>query len=328
MAGLASPLSLGRFTMRNRIIMPPMANNVADEDGTASAKLVEHYRVRAAGGPGMIIVEHSYVTRDGRVDPNQLGICDDLHVAGLTPIAAAIHDGGALAIIQITHGGARCPSAATGRQPAGPSDVRVPGDAEDPRPITLAEIHDLPALFSAAARRALEAGFDGVEVHGAHGYLLNEFASPYTNRRTDDYGGPLSNRLRATGDVLTAVRETVGDSLLLFRFGVEDSLDDGVTPDMAAEMAPALAGWGVDLLDCSGGLCGSRPADRTGQGFFVPAAAIVRAASPVPVSAVGGITDPRYADDIVRRGLVDAVCVGRAQLKDPEWAAKALAQVG
>jgi NADPH2 dehydrogenase len=328
MAGLASPLSLGRFTMRNRIIMPPMANNVADEDGTAVAQLVEHYRVRAAGGPGMIIVEHSYVTRDGRVDPRQLGICDDAHVAGLTPIAAAIHEGGALAMIQITHGGARCPSAATGRQPAGPSDVRVPGDAEDPRPITLDEIHDLPTLFSAAARRALEAGFDGVEVHGAHGYLLNEFASPYTNHRTDDYGGPLSNRLRVAGEVLTAVRDTLGDSLLLYRFGVDDSPVDGVTPTMAAEMAPALAGWGVDLLDCSGGLCGSRPADRTAQGFFVPAAAIVRAASPVPVSAVGGIIDPRYADDIVRRGLVDAVCVGRAQLKDPEWAAKALGEVG
>ena len=174
----------------------------------------------------------------------------------------------------------------------------------------------------------MEAGFDGVEVHGAHGYLLNEFASPYTNRRTDEYGGPLSNRLRVAGEVLTAVRDTLGDSLLLYRFGVDDAPVDGVTPTMAAEMAPALAGWGVDLLDCSGGLCGSRPADRTGQGFFVPAAAIVRAASPVPVSAVGGITDPRYADDIVRRGLVDAVCVGRAQLKDPEWAAKALAQVG
>ncbi len=328
MAGLASPLSLGRFTMRNRIIMPPMANNVAEEDGIASAKLVEHYRVRAAGGPGMIIVEHSYVTRDGRVDPHQLGICDDAHVAGLTPIAAAIHEGGALAVIQITHGGARCPSTATGRQPVGPSNVRVPGDAEDPRPLTIEEIGGLPALFASAARRAMEAGFDGVEVHGAHGYLLNEFASPYTNRRTDDYGGPLSNRLRAAGEVLTAVRDTLGDSLLLYRLGVEDDLDDGVTPKMAAEMAPALAGWGVDLLDCSGGLCGSRPADRTGQGFFVPAAAIVRGASPVPVSAVGGITEPRYADDIVRRGFVDAVCVGRAQLKDPEWAAKALAQLG
>ena len=328
MTGLASPLSLGRFTMRNRIIMPPMANNLAEEDGTASARLVEHYRVRAAGGPGMIIVEHSYVTRDGRVDPHQLGISADAHVAGLAPIAAAIHEGGALAVIQITHGGSRCPSSATGRQPAGPSNIRVPGDPEDPRPLTIEEIHSLPALFAAAARRAMEAGFEGVEVHGAHGYLLNEFASPYTNRRTDEYGGLLPNRLRAAGEVLTTVRDALGDSLLLYRFGVDDGPVEGVTPTMAAEMAPTLAGWGVDLLDCSGGLCGSRPVDRTGQGFFVPAAAIVRAASPVPVSAVGGITEPRYADDILRRGLVDAVCVGRAQLKDPEWAAKALAQVG
>lgn len=328
MTGLASPLSLGHFTMRNRIIMPPMANNLAENDGTATPRLTEHYRLRAAGGPGMIIVEHSYVTRDGRVDPHQLGICDDAHVAALTPIATAIHEGGALAVIQITHGGARCPSAATGKQAVGPSNVRVPGDAEDPRPLTVEEIHGLPALFAAAARRAMEAGFDGVEVHGAHGYLLNEFASPYTNRRTDEYGGLLSNRLRVAGEVLTAVRDTLGSALMLYRLGVDDALNDGVTPTMAAEMAPVLAGWSVDLLDCSGGLCGSRPADRTGQGFFVPAAAIVREASPVPVSAVGGITDPRYADDIVRRGLVDAVCVGRAQLKDPEWAAKALAEVG
>ena len=332
MADLSTPLPIGGLTMRNRIVMPPMANNLADEKGRVTDRLVEHYRVRAAGGPGMIVVEHSYVEPGGRIDVHQLGICRDTHIEGLTRIARAVHDGGALAVIQITHGAARCPSAATGRQPVGPSDVRVPGDPEDPRPFTPDEIAALPGLFAAAARRARAAGFDGVEVHGAHGYLLNEFTSPFTNHRTDRYGGDLVNRLRLVGEVLTAVRDALGDGVLLYRFGVDDGMPGGITPAMAAEIAPRLVEWGVQLLDCSGGLCGSRPANRTTPGYFVDAAAAVRAAviaagRAVPVAAVGGITEPAFADRLVREGIVDAVCVGRAQLSDPEWARKALASL-
>jgi NADPH2 dehydrogenase len=315
-----------------------MANGFADETGQVTDRLVEHYRVRAAGGPGMIVVEHSYVEPGGRVDVHQLGICRDSHIPGLTRVAQAIREGGALAVIQITHGAARCPRAATGRQPAGPSDVRVPGDAEDPRPFTLNEIAALPGLFAAAARRARAAGFDGVEVHGAHGYLLNEFTSPYTNRRADGYGGDLTNRLRLVREVLTAVRDALEGGALLYRFGVDDGVLGGIklggiTPAMAVAIAPHLVEWGVQLLDCSGGLCGSRPADRTAPGYFVDAAAAVKAAvtaagCAVPVAAVGGITEPAFAGRLVREGTIDAVCVGRAQLTDPEWARKALAALG
>jgi NADPH2 dehydrogenase len=330
MADLSTPLGLGSVMLRNRIIMPPMANNLADEDGRVSDRLIAHYRARAAGGPAMIVVEHSYVEPEGRIDVHQLGICRDAHVAGLARLARAIQDEGAAAVIQITHGAARCPRSATGRQPAGPSSVRVPGDLEDPRPLTLDEIGRLPPLFAAAARRARAAGFDGVEVHGAHGYLLNEFTSPYTNRRTDEYGGEPASRLRLVREVLDAVRDALDGGALLYRFGADDGVAGGVTPEMAASMAPSLVRWGVQLLDCSGGLCGSRPADRTGAGYFVAAAAAVRnavAASgcPVPVAVAGGITDPGFADRLVREGTVDAVCVGRAQLADPEWARKALA---
>lgn len=325
MATLSTPLPLRSYTLRNRIVMPPMANNLCDDEGGVSDRLVEHYRRHAAGGSGMIIVEHAYVTPRGRVDPHQLGIARDEHVAGLTRIAAAIHEGNAVAIAQITHGGARCPSSATGAEPLGPSNIRVPGDAEDPRPMTPAEIQEIPGLFAAAARRALAAGFDGVEVHGAHGYLLNEFTSPFTNRRNDAYGDNVDGRLRLPLETLRAVREALGPSaLLLYRFGADDGVDGGLTPHEAARFAPQLVEAGVDLLDVSGGLCGSRPADRAGQGFFVEAASIVRRAVTVPVAGVGGITDPLIADRMIREGLVDLVCVGRAQLKDSAWPRKAL----
>lgn len=324
MPDLSSPLTVADITLRNRIIMPPMANNKADERGFVTETLVDHYRRHAAGGPGMVVVEHAYITLTGRVDANQLGIWSDDHVAGLAEIAAAIHQGGAAAVIQITHAGARSPRAAIGVTAASPSGIAVPGDAEEPRALALEEIRAIPDLFGAAAARAHAAGFDGVEVHGAHGYLLDQFMSPYTNHREDQYGGDLENRLRLIRETLEAVRREMRHGLLMYRLGADDAPVAGITPADAAEIAAYLEDWGVDLIDCTGGLCGSRPPDRTEPGFFVEAGAAVKQAVSVPVAAVGGITDPAFADDLVRRGVLDAVCVGRAQLKDPEWARKAL----
>lgn len=324
MTNLSTPLAVAGVTLANRIIMPPMANNKADERGYVTDVLVEHYARYAAGGPGTIVVEHSYVTLTGRVDAHQLGIWSDDHIAGLARLADAIHEGGPAAVIQITHGGARCPRAATGATAVSPSGIAVPGDKEEPRAMSPEEIETIPDLFAAASSRARAAGFDGVEVHGAHGYLLDEFMSPFTNHRKDAYGGSLEHRLRLIRETLEAVRREFGDGILMYRLGADDSPVDGITPADAAEIAPYLEDWGVDLIDCSGGLCGSRPSDRTGVGFFVEAGAAVKRAVAIPVAAVGGITEPAFADDLVRRGVLDAVCVGRAQLKDPEWARKAL----
>jgi NADPH2 dehydrogenase len=327
MPRLTDPLGVGSRTLTNRIIMPPMANNLATEDGLVTDALLDHYRERSRG-PALVVVEHTYVTGPGRVNRHQLGVWDDRCVSGLGRLAEAIHEGGALAVLQITHGGARCPAKVTGLQPVAPSEVRVPGDAEDPRALTLDEIARIPPLFAAAAARAAAAGFDGVEVHGAHGYLLNEFVSPYTNRRADAYGGDAAGRLRLTQETLMAVQTALGDEhLLLYRFGVVDDVPGGLTPEDAAALAPCLEGWGVHLLDCSGGLCGSRPAGRTDPGFFIPAAATVKRAVTIPVSGVGGIGDPLFADSLVQNQVVDAVCVGRAQLEDPGWALRALAMV-
>lgn len=324
MPDLSSPLAVGGLTLKNRIIMPPMANNKADEHGFVTEVLVQHYARHAAGGPAMIVVEHSYVTLAGRVDRHQLGIWSDEHVAGLTRLAEVIHEGGAAAIIQITHGGSRCPHAATGATAVSPSGIAVPGDPEEPRPMSVEEIQAVPELFAAAAARARLAGFDGVEVHGAHGYLLDQFMSPFTNHRDDEYGGSPEKRLHLIGETLQAVQRELGHLVMMYRFGVDDRPVDGITPADAAAIGPYLEGRGVGLIDCSGGLCGSRPADRTEPGYFVEAAAEVKGMVDVPVAAVGGIVEPAYADDLIRRGTVDAVCVGRALLKDPEWARKAL----
>ncbi|MHB8867207.1 MAG: NADH:flavin oxidoreductase [Thermoleophilia bacterium] len=324
MPGLSTPLVVAGFTLGNRIIMPPMANNKADSRGLVTDSLVEHYARHAAGGPGMIVVEHSYVTLTGRVDVHQLGIWSDDHITGLARIADAIHEAGVAAVIQITHGGARCPREATGATAVSPSGIPVPGDTEDPRAMSLEEIEAIPHLFGEAAARARAAGFDGVEVHGAHGYLLDQFMSPYTNHRDDAYGGVLEHRLRLIRETLEAVRHELGSGVLMYRFGADDTPVAGITPADAAEIGPYLEDWGVDLIDCSGGLCGSRPADRTEPGFFVDAGAAVKRAVSIPVAAVGGISDPAFADDLVQREVLDAVCVGRAQLKDPEWARKAL----
>jgi 2,4-dienoyl-CoA reductase-like NADH-dependent reductase (Old Yellow Enzyme family) len=311
-----------------------MANNLADENGRVTPALQEHYGKHARGGAALVIVEHAYVAREGRVDEHQLGAHEDANTPGLASLARRIHDGGALAVMQITHGGARCPQAATGQMPQAPSDVTVPGDEETPRPLSQAEIEQLPVLFAAAARRAIEAGFDGVEVHGAHGYLLNEFLSPVTNRRTDAYGGEIDGRLRVIQEVLEAVREALGlDSLLLYRFPADDGVPGGLSPEDGAKIAPRLVAWGVDLVDCSGGLCGSRPSGRQEQGFFVQAAGTVRrglraASLDTPVSGVGGVIEPAFAQRVIEDDLIDAVCVGRAQLRDPAWPRKALVELG
>ena len=316
--------------MRNRIIVPPMATAKADDQGLVTDALVDHYRLLAWGGAAMVIVEHAYVVAAGRLRQRQLSVCDDACIPGLEQVAREIRDAGALAVLQLNHAGSRAPLAVTGVTSRGASGIPVPGDFEAPLPMSTLEIEDISRLFGEAAARAAAAGFHGVEVHGAHGYLLNEFASPYTNRRSDQYGGDAEGRLRLPCEVLSAVRAVLGgDAPLLYRFGCDDGLDttlgQGLTSALAAQMAPSLAACGVDLLDCSGGLCGSRPPGPTTQGYFIPAAALIRKAVTVPVAGVGGITEPAYAERVVREGLVDAVCVGRAHLADPGWAGRALA---
>jgi NADPH2 dehydrogenase len=330
MNGLFSPLTIGKVTLRNRIVLPPMANSLSDDSGAVTDRHISHYVRRARAGVGMVIVEHAYIRRDGRVDNRQLGIHDDALIPGLRRLAEAVKACDTVVGIQITHGGGKAYWETAGCQPVAPSDGVIPTSSKSPRgparALAANEIDEIVGSFVSAARRATEAGFDFVEVHGAHGYLLNQFLSPLTNQRTDDYGGSMTGRLKMPLCVVEAVRKMVDDKhLLLYRLGASDFMEGGLTEGEGREAAKALVAAGVDVLDISGGLCGSElPGwDGSSQGYFVPVAAAIRAEVDAPVVVAGGIIEPRFADALIREGKVDLVAIGRAMLSNPDWAEEA-----
>ncbi len=323
MPHLFDPIDVGPLTLKNRIIMPAMAMDLATEEGEITDDVIEHYRRRAKGGVGLIVTEHLYVRPDGRYSVKQPGIYDDSLLPGLERLADAIAMEGVPMIAQISHAGARTVMEASVVRPISPSGVKVAGADAEPRELTSEEIVEISDAFTAAAARAKRAGFRGVEVHGAHGFLLNQFASPITNHRTDQYGGPLENRLRLPLEIVRRVKAEIGDEMLLsYRLGADDMMDGGFTLDEAKVAAQMLEDEGVQLLNVSGGLVGSRPAEG-GPGYFVPLATAIKRAVGVPVVGVGKITDPHFADEIISSGRADLVAVGRAILKDPDWPRKA-----
>lgn len=326
MPSLSDPLVAGKLELKNRIVMPPMANDMASPDGAVTNEHIEHYVSRALGGPGLVIIEHSFVMPSGRMTARQLGIHDDSLIPGLKRLAGAIREAGARSAIQLAHAGANTDESVCGGRPAGPSELPLPGSDQIPRALERDEIPGIIAAYEGAARRAIAAGFDAIEIHGAHGFLLNEFVSPLANNRTDDYGGSTENRMRLPLEVIEAVRRQTGpDYPLLYRFGAGDFIEGGLEIDEAKKIARALATAGIDILDISGGLCGSRPKIFAGvQGFFVPLGQAIKSAVDIPVIAVGGIKDSQYANSVIIDGKADLVAVGRQMLKNPNWARDAL----
>ncbi|MDP3063193.1 MAG: NADH:flavin oxidoreductase [Chloroflexota bacterium] len=324
MPGLLDGIRIGSLELPNRLVMPPMANHLATEEGEVTDRLIAHYRERAAG-VGLVIIEHCYVSLDGRMRITQPGVHKDGLVPGLRRLARAVQGEGSRVAIQINHCGGKAVSGAGLGPPAGPSPVPLPGSEIVPRELSVSEIREIVVRFGDAARRAREAGFDAVEVHGAHGYLNNQFTSPLTNRRTDWYGGSFENRMRLPLEIVEEVRRQVGrDYPLMFRLGASDMLDGGLTVEDGKRIAVALVGAGVDVVDVSGGLYGSTHPTIKGQGFLIPLAEEVKTVVNVPVIGVGGITDSEFADQVVRQGRVDMVAVGRAMLHDPNWARSAM----
>ncbi len=326
MTHLLAPLSLSGLTFRNRIAMPPMWSGQARPDGSVTDKIVEYHRVRAAAGCGLITVEHSFVHPGGRHSATQIGAHDDAMIPGLARLAAAIKAEGAVACLQISHAGSRTSSAVAGRHPVAPSAVCHPCEpgGEVPDALTPTGIAEIIAAFGAAAGRAREAGFDAVEIHAAHGFLLSAFLSPLCNSRDDEYGAGAEGRRLLHLQVVAEVRHRMGrDRLVSVRLGACDEMTGGLTLDEACQTAARLAEAGVDLISVSGGLFGSRPAGRA-TGYFVPYAAAIKTYVPVPVMVTGGISEPALADRIVRDGQADLVGIGRAMLNDPEWARHAI----
>jgi len=321
--GLFDPLAIGNLTLKNRIVMPPMANGLADAEGMVTDPLIAHY-TRRAPCVGLVIVEHSFFTQEGKASPNQLGIHDDAMLNGLTRLATSVRAEGTPVCIQINHSGRLGNRAVSGVEPVAPSAVPSDSSSVVPRALEKDEIQRLIRLFGEAARRAKRAGFNAVEVHGAHGYLLNQFASPLTNIRTDEYGGSFEGRVRFPLEVVTEIRKNVGsDFLLLYRLGASDGEGRGITITESQNFAQRLVRAGINIVDVSGGLIGDSPEGMTGQGYFLPLAEKIKQAVVAPVIGVGGITDPDFADQTIRQGRVDLVAVGRALLADPDWALSA-----
>jgi NADPH2 dehydrogenase len=332
MALLLEPLQASSLFLKNRLVMPPMATEKADADGKVSPAMLDYYAKKSAGGYiSLIIVEHSFISQEGKASKKQLSVADDSVGENLKKLAETIHRNGSKAIMQINHAGSAAETGITGKIPVGPSAVVHPRKRRDaPHELTKREIADLVTAFRNAAERVKKAGFDGVEIHSAHGFLLSQFLSPLSNKRTDEYGGGVLNRIRLHLEVIEAVRSAVGaDFPLLLRLGASDYLEGGTTIEDSLIAAPEFAKAGIDILDISGGFCGfTIPGMIPGrQGFFAPLSEAIKKRVPVPVILTGGITEARAAEKLLAEGKADLIGVGRAISKDSNWARQAIQEL-
>lgn len=331
MSKLFSPFELRSITFRNRIFVSPMCQ-YSSHDGLANSWHLVHLGSRAVGGAGLVMVEATAVSPEGRISPNDCGLWSDSHVAAFAPITSFITEQGAVPGVQLAHagrkgscavpwqGGAPLDGTAGGWQPLAPS--AIPFDTGHPQPhaVTVEEMDLIEGQFRASARRSLAAGFKVVEVHMAHGYLLHEFLSPLVNQRLDNYGGSLENRLRFPLRVVEAVRAEWPEDLPLFvRISATDWVAGGWDIDQSIILARLLKERGVDLIDCSSGFAVPNETVPFGPGFQVPFSARVRAEAAIASGAVGCIIEPAQAEQIVATGQADAVFLARQMLRDPYW---------
>jgi 2,4-dienoyl-CoA reductase-like NADH-dependent reductase (Old Yellow Enzyme family) len=332
--GLFSSIVVGGVEIPNRIVMPPMTTRLADDEGHVTDALLAYYRARALGGVGLITVEMGSPERAGRHRFRELGVYDDRFLPGLERLTTILHGAGARVSVQLGHGGSRARSAVSGETPIAPSSIPTPVYEVEPETVVPSEmskahIEQTTQAFIEAARRAGRAGFDLVELHGAHGYLIAQFLSPAENTRTDEYGGPLENRARFGLDILRCIKREVPDLPVVFRLGVEDFFPGGLTFEEGLRVARWAQEAGVDALSITAGHYRSLPgAERMippmayPEGTFLDFGARVKVEVDVPVIGVGRLGNPTMARTAVDSGNVDMVALGRTLIADPNWARK------
>lgn len=304
---LNEPLRIKNITLSNRIVMPPMARELGD-DGKASDALIEYYAKRAEG-TGLIIVEHEYVSPEGIASPKQLSMADDSVIDGFSKLTDAIHSKGCFAIAQLNHAG----------------NESISPDKFNLNRMTIDEIEYVKEAFVKASLRTMKAGFDGVEIHAAHGYFLNQFYSPFTNKRTDEYGGSLENRMRLANEIISAVRKAVGeDYAIAIRFGAYDYLKGGSKMEDIPIAVKSFVESGADLIDISGGLCRYVNPNSKEPGYFKELSKTAKDSCEVPVILTGGVKKAKDAEKLLNEGYCDLIGIGRAMLMDAEWSKKAL----
>jgi 2,4-dienoyl-CoA reductase-like NADH-dependent reductase (Old Yellow Enzyme family) len=339
MSLLFEPLSIRGITARNRLWVAPMCQYSA-VDGVPQEWHHTHLAQFASGGAGIVIAEATAVTPEGRISPEDTGLWNDAQRDAWSPIVAAVHARGALAGVQLAHAGRKAStwSPLTGRRGSVPHDrggwttvapsaVAFDGFA-DPVALDAPGIERIVSAFADAAVRAVAAGFDVLEVHAAHGYLLHQFLSPLSNRRDDEYGGELEGRARLLLRVVTAIRDAAPDTAVFVRFSATDWADGGLTVDEVATVAAWAAERGADLFDISSGGLVAHQSITVGPGYQVPLAAHVRRTTGALVNAVGMIDDAAQAEAVLADGAADAVMAGREWLRDPHYALRAAWELG
>ncbi len=315
---------MGGLELKNRFIMPAMGSRHGEPDGKVGKELIEYYAARARGGFGLLITEFACIDPPGKALPGQLMIHSDEHIPGLRNLADRIHQEGGKIAVQIQHSGRQTHSSTTGAQPVAPSAIPCPINRDLPKELSIEGVHDLIQKFGDAALRAKKAGFDGVEIHGAHGYLVAQFLSSYTNKRIDEFGGDLAGRMRFAIEVIKNIKENCGDDFpLIFRISGDERVEAGSKIDETVMISKALAEAGADAIHVSTGVYASMPwmvaPYNVQNGYLLDAAEAVKKAVNVPVIAVGRINDPTMAEDVVASGMADFVSLGRGSLADPEF---------
>lgn len=319
---LLSPGKIGNLSIPNRIVMPPIATNFADSSGEATERLISYLEARAQGGTGLIIVEGAYVSKEGKGFAGSLAIDEDKFIPKLTELTKRIRSAGSKVALQLIHSGRQTKTEVTNLPIVAPSAIVCPVVQQMPYPLNVTDISRIVQDFARAARRAKEAGFDAVEIQGAHGYLIHQFLSPLSNQRADDYGASKENRVLFPQEILKAVRSAVGGEFpVIFRIDAEEYLEGGIDITLSSYYCEALAPY-LDAIHVSAGTYASRAwivqSYFNTPGLLAPLAGQIRKKVKIPVIAVGRIHTPQLAEDILKRGDADFIAMGRALLADPD----------
>ncbi|MBW9157185.1 NADH:flavin oxidoreductase [Clostridium sp. FP2] len=326
MSYLLKPLEQCKLTFNNRLVMPPMATSKSEQDGRVSKEILDYYDEKSQGGYiSLIIIEHSFIAQKGKASERMLSIAEDNVVEDLKELANIIHKNGSKTVMQINHAGSAAKIDITGYEPVGPSAIANPRTGSVPKELTKSEIKIIIKEFAKAALRTKAAGFDGVEIHSAHGYLLNQFFSPLSNKRNDEYGGEILGRIKIHLDIIKAVKDAVGNDFpILLRLGASDYMEGGSTIEDSKAAALEFERAGVDVLDISGGFCGYTVTGNNSQGYFSPLTEAIKEVVSIPVILTGGITQAHAAEKLLSEGKADLIGVARAIYKDSKWAQNAI----
>lgn len=324
MTHMNSTLNLGKgLKLANRVIVPAMASTTATKRGCVTPQTIEHYRKLLISRASMVIVEYSYIHQSGRSERYQVGIDDDRHIPGLKTLATMIKASGSIALIQLTHAGGKSSRQLTDGSLLSPSGITVPHHNniyEKPDEANLSDIVLLQNSFIKAAQRAAQSGFDGIELHAAHGYGLNQWISPLTNKRMDAYGGTQSRRLRILTEMITEIKSQFPGLLVSIRIPGQDYIAGGLNLASTPSIAHSLEKVGVDLISVSSGLSGwRRPRNKQGEGYLVEDAMAIKSSVSIPVIGVGGIESPNYINQALNKRKLDLAAIGRAILNNPYW---------